>query len=296
MREVALLSTLGLAHGANRSLRVRLRWLPSGLRFVALGALALGLLDLHIDRRQETTVAKGLNIVLLVDASRSMLAQDFEPDRLGAAKRLAEEFANRRDRDRFALITFAGDAVLDCPLTMDRRVLTDSLRAVSTIDRRDGTSLGGALAGAVARLKPVPETGRVVIVLTDGASNAVTPTPHTAAGLAAAYGVRIYTIGIGATGLVPYPTEFGRVSVSLDLDEAILQDVSRATGGTYFRAADAQSLEAAFSELDRLEPTEYVVPGGVRHVSLSPLFAVLAVTMLLLEQFLAATYVRALAS
>jgi Ca-activated chloride channel family protein len=135
-----------------------------------------------------------------------------------------------------------------------------------------------------------------VIVLTDGASNAGTPTPYTAANFAAAYGVRVYTIGIGAAGPVPYPTEFGRIAVSLDLDERVLQDVSRMTGGKYFRAADAASLEAAFSELNRLEPTEYVVPGGIRRISLSPAFASLAAIIVLLEQLLAASYLRSLAS
>lgn len=281
---------------ARRSLRLRLRWLPIVLRSTALLAIGLGLLDLGVARRQQTAIATGLDVVLVIDASRSMLAQDLEPDRLSAAKRLAEEFVNRRADDRFGTISFAGDTVLECPLTADRSAVIQSIRAISAADRPDGTALGTAVANAVGRLRVTPAKGRVVVILTDGGSNAGDPAPDKAAALAAAYGVRLYPMGIGATGKVPYPTEFGTLSVALDLEETVLRALADRTVGRYFRATDTRSLDAAFGELDLLEPTEYLAPGGIRRVSLTPLFALIALLTLLVEELLTTTYLRTVTS
>ena len=287
---------LDLVQGAGQSLRLRLRWLPSALRVTALLAISLGLLDLGVEHRQQTAITTGLDVVLVIDASRSMLAQDLEPDRLNAAKRLAEEFVKRRTHDRFAAISFAGDAVLECPLTADRSAVTQSIRAISAADRPDGTALGAAIANAVGRLRVTPAKGRVVVILTDGGSNAGNPAPEKAAALAEAYGVRLYPMGIGATRKVPYPTEFGTLSVALDLEETVLRGLADRTLGRYFRATDNGSLDVAFGELDLLEPTEYLAPGGLRRVSLTPLFALIALLSVLVEEILTTTYLRTVTS
>jgi Ca-activated chloride channel family protein len=275
------------------SLRLRLRWIPSALRWSALIALALGALGLRIERSHGTRIVKGLNIVLIVDASRSMLAQDFEPNRLGAATRLAEAFVTRRVNDRFGFITFAGDVLLECPVTADRGTLLSTIRDMSTSERSDGTALGEAIASGVSRLMATPADGRVIVVLTDGASNTGGLTAEQAAALAAAYHVRIYAVGIGASGQVPYPTEFGVLFLALDLDETVLRDVATTTGGQFLRAADSRALDTAFDTLDRLEPAELVVPSPRRDLPLTPACALFALTAVLTEAFVAATFLRA---
>src|SRR5260221_140391 len=287
---------LDLVQAARGSLRLRLRWLPAALRVIALIAIGLGVLDLGVERRQETAIATGLDVVLVIDASRSMLARDFEPDRLSAAKRLAEEFVRRRTHDRFGIISFAGDTVLECPLTADQSAVLQRIRAISAAQRSDGTALGAAIASAVGRLRLAPAKGRVVVILTDGSSNAGDPAPDKAAALAAAYGVRLYPMGIGATGKVPYPTEFGTLRVALDLEETMLRVLADRTVGRYFRATDNRSLDAAFGELDLLEPTEYLAPGRIRRVSLTPLFALVALLTVVVEELLTTTYFRTVTS
>jgi Ca-activated chloride channel family protein len=275
------------------SLRLKLRWIPSALRWSALTALALGALGLRIERFQSSRIVKGLNIVLIVDASGSMLAQDFEPNRLGAATRLAETFVRRRVNDRFGFMTFAGDVLLECPVTADRETLLNSIRDVSTSGRSDGTALGEAIAGGVSRLMATPTNGRVIVVLTDGASNTGGLAAEQAAALAAAHNVRVYAVGIGASGQVPYPTEFGMLFLTLDLDETVLRNVAAATGGQFLRAEDSRALDTAFDALDRLEPTELVLPSPRRDRPLAPACALLALTAVLTEAFVAATLLRA---
>ena len=274
------------------SLRLRLRWIPGALRGAALIGMGLGALGLHVDRFQETTAQKGLNVLLLIDASRSMLAQDFEPSRLGAATRLAEEFVRRRVDDRFGVITFAGDVVLECPVTADREAVVATVRDVSTLNRSEGTALGEAVATGVARLKTTPPNGRVILILTDGAGNTGALTPEKVAALAATYNVRVYAVGIGASGPVPYPTEFGIVSVSLELNEADLRTMTAGTGGLYLRAADSRSLASAFAALDRLEPAAFVSPRQRRELPLAPPLALLALAALFIEEIVAATFFR----
>jgi Ca-activated chloride channel family protein len=275
------------------SLRLKLRWIPSVLRWSALTAMALGALGPRIERLPSTRIVKGLNIVLIVDASRSMLAQDFEPNRLGAARRLAETLVLRRVNDRFGFITFAGDVLLECPVTADRGTLLSTIRDVSTSDRSDGTALGEAIASGVSRLMATPTDGRVIVVLTDGVSNAGGLTAEQAAALAAAYNVRVYAVGIGASGQVPYPTEFGILFLALDLDETVLRNVATTTGGQFLRAADSRALDTAFGTLDRLEPAELVLPSQRRDLPLSPACALFALTAVLTEAFAAATFLRA---
>jgi Ca-activated chloride channel family protein len=254
--------------------------------------MGLGALGLHVNRFQEATAPRGLNVLLLIDASRSMLAQDFEPSRLGAATRLAEEFVRRRVDDRFGVITFAGDVVLECPITADREAVVATVRDVSTLNRSDGTALGQAVAGGVARLKTTPPNGRVILVLTDGAGNTGTLTAEKAAALAATYNVRVYAVGIGASGPVPYPTEFGTVSVRLELNEADLRKITASTGGQYLRAADSRSLASASAALDRLEPAAFVSPRQRRAFPLTPPLALLGLAAVFIEELVAATFFR----
>lgn len=270
--------------GASGTLRSRLAELPLTLRSLALAALTVALFDPHVDRSRPGPGSAGLDIFLLIDASLSMRAQDLRPDRLAAAVRLATSFVQSRPRDRFGVISFAGDAVLECPITIDRSAIVESLAQITTIDRSGGTALGQAVAAAVARLRHVDRDHRVVIVLTDGATNVGDPGPQEAAALASAYGVRAYTIGIGARGNAPYPTEFGTMSIPLDLDESVLRDLARRTAGTYIRAADVSALSAAFSDLNRREPADRTVPVRIERVPLAAFIVSLALFMLLCEQ------------
>ncbi len=278
---------------STRSLRSRLAWVPNGLRWSALVAMGLAAIGLHVDRRSSPTVLRGLNVVLVLDTSQSMLAQDFEPNRLGAAQRMAEAFVRRRADDRFGLITFAGDVLLECPVTADHETLIRTIHDVSTLNRADGTALGEAIAGGIAHLKAAPSNGRVIVILTDGASNAGALKAETVATMAAAYHIRVYAVGIGASGPVPYPTEFGTITVPLDLDETALRAVTAGTGGQYFRATDASAFDTAFATLDRLEPSQFVAPTRNRPVSLTPLLAIFALAALLIEEVIAATFLKA---
>jgi Ca-activated chloride channel homolog len=278
-----------------RSPRLTFRWVPATLRWTALLAIALGALGLHIERSRSAPVTSGLNVMLLIDVSKSMLAQDFVPSRLGAALRVAEGFVTRRPTDRFAVMTFAGDVVLECPLTDDHPAILATLRDISPSNRRDGTALGEAVTRGLARLDAgTPSGSRLLVILSDGAGNGDALTPNAVAAAAAASRVRVYAIGIGGTGPVPYPTEFGTLSVTLDLDESALRSIAGQTGGRFFRAADAPSFESAFEALDSLERAQLAPSRSTSRLSLVSPLACLALSMLLMEAVVSLLFFGAL--
>ncbi|HUP00355.1 MAG TPA: VWA domain-containing protein [Gemmatimonadota bacterium] len=258
-RRALVLPALATARDLPRTWRERLRGMPEALRVLAFacGVLALARPQELAAGRPITT--SGVDIVLALDASGSMKAEDFQPrNRLEVAKEAAIEFVQDRASDRIGIVTFAGQAVTQAPLTLDHEALTGAVRRVEIGGLAEGTAIGTALATAVNRLRASEARSRVVILLTDGVNNAGPIDPLTAAETARALGVRVYTIGVGTTGEAPYLLEdprFGRryVRVVVRIDEEILERIASRTGGRYFRATDPQALDRVYAEIDRLE-------------------------------------------
>jgi Ca-activated chloride channel family protein len=236
------------------SLRVILRHLPFALRCVAIALVIVVLARPQSVSTSEVSKTEGIDIVVALDVSGSMLAQDFNPNRLEAAKMRAQEFIASRENDKIGLVIFAGESFTQCPLTTDRNTLLRLLNSVSFNMLRDGTALGMGLATAVNRIKDSEAKSKVIILLTDGSNNAGNIAPLTAAELAKGYAVRVYTIGVGSRGIVPYPDGTGHTVLGqADIDEKTLKEIANLTGGQYYRATDENSLQSIYSEIDAME-------------------------------------------
>lgn len=268
-----------------RTLRERLYHMPVAFRMLALACLIIALARPQSVSSRENINTEGIDIVLVLDISGSMLAEDFTPNRLIAAKQVGEEFINGRTNDRIGLVIFAAQSFTQCPLTTDYPVLQTLLREVKKGMIEDGTAIGLALANGVNRLKDSDAKSKVMILLTDGVNNRGEIDPITAAKVAATYGIRVYTVGVGAMGQAPYPVEtpFGvqRRLVPVEIDEKTLTMVAEMTGGKYFRATDNRKLKAIYDEIDKLERTKIEVTAYKRYTELfySWLFAGLLVLM-----------------
>ena len=255
-------SGIALFAGIKKSLRQRLRWLPYTLRMVALAALIVALARPQSELGREETTMEGIDIVVALDISSSMLARDFKPDRLEAAKNVATEFIDGRKNDRIGLVAFAGEAYTKVPLTVDHMVLKEQLKSLKLGSLRDGTALGDGMATAINRIKDSKAKSKVIILLTDGVNNQGNVDPLNAAEIAAMYDIRLYTIGIGSKGMAPYPVrdQFGRVhyqNIEVELDEDLLKEMAAATkDGHYFRATNKKTLEEIFSQVDKMEKSE----------------------------------------
>lgn len=247
-----------------RSAGRRVAWLRGGrLLIVALLAVAMARPQIT-DVVRETTV-EIIDIIMVLDISSSMLAADFKPNRLEAAKAVAEQFILDRPHDRIGIVVFAAVPYIQCPLTHDTNVLQSLLQQVTIIGKdHDGTAIGMAIASAINRLRDSEAESKVMILLSDGSNNAGELDPTTAAQLAAEFDIRIYTIGAGSRGRAPYPVSdpvWGQrmVNVEVDLDEATLRKVAEITGGIYFRATDQASLADVYRQINELERTEVEV-------------------------------------
>ena len=255
-------SNPSLFDGIGQSLRVRLRWLPYALRCLAVGAMVVALARPQSQlSRQEMTV-EGIDVVLAMDISGSMLAEDFKPNRLEAAKKVAADFIEGRKNDRMGLVVFAGEAFTQVPLTIDHQVLLKQLGAVKSGLVRDGTALGDGLATAINRIKDSQAESKVIILLTDGVNNQGSVDPLSAAEIAALYNIRLYTIGVGARGKAPFPfrDQFGRVhyqNIDVEIDEDLMKQMASATGdGQYFRATNRKALQEIFNQIDEMETSK----------------------------------------
>jgi len=208
------------------------------------------------DSWQNQTI-EGIDIMIALDMSSSMLARDFQPDRLGAAKSVAVEFISGRQYDRIGLVVFSAESFTQCPLTTDRAVLINLFQNLQPGLLEDGTAIGLGLANAVSRLKDSEAKSRVVILLTDGENNRGEIAPITAAEIAKTFGIRVYTIGVGTVGTAPYPvqTPFGTQlrDIEVKIDEKTLQEIATITDGRYFRATNNKTLIEIYKEIDRLE-------------------------------------------
>lgn len=258
----------------------------------ALRILAVTLLIIVLARPQATdkfqdTSTEGIDIVLTLDISGSMLARDFKPDRLEASKNVATEFISGRPYDRIGLVIFSGESFTQCPLTTDHAVLVNLLREVQSGIIEDGTAIGMGLATAVNRIKDSEAKSKVIILLTDGINNRGEVAPATAASIAKTFGIRVYTIGVGTQGMAPYPvqTPYGiqYQDMPVEIDEAILQDISQTTGGKYFRATDNDKLVQVYNEIDKLEKSKIDVRQFSRKEEKYLFPALIAFCLLILE-------------
>ena len=256
------LSTPFAAHFPHRTtLRVRAFLFSRVLLIAALGLFIVALARPQKGYIEETIETEGIDIVLTLDISSSMKAEDFKPNRLGAAKAVAKEFIEGRKTDKIGLVTFSRKAVTQSPLTIDYSILYDFIDTIEIGMIPDGTAIGNALAEGSKRLTGGEEKSKVLILLTDGINNSGEIDPITAAQAASALDIKIYTIGVGSMGNAPYPVQdqvFGTryVSVPVQIDEEVLKDIARITGGLYFRATDTQKLEDIYREIDQLEKSK----------------------------------------
>lgn len=273
-----------------------LRHLPFGMRMAALACIIVVLARPQSTDSWENSTTYGIDIILSLDVSSSMLAEDLKPNRLEASKTVAEAFINTRPYDRMGLVVFSGESFTQCPLTTDRAVLLNLFKNVKCGILNDGTAIGMGLANAVARLRESDSKSKVIILLTDGVNNQGDIDPLTAAEIAQTYGVRVYTIGVGSQGMAPYPvqTPFGVTyqDMEVQIDEGVLKEIARLTGGKYFRATDNNSLRDVYASIDQLEKSRVETNQFSKKNEEFLLFGLLAIALLLGEFLLRKTVLR----
>ena len=269
----------------------------------AFRLLAIALLIIALARPQSSTswqnvTTEGIDIILVIDISGSMLAQDFKPNRLEASKKVAMEFIAGRPTDRIGLVVFSGESFTQCPLTTDHSVLKNLFGSIKSGMIEDGTAIGMGLATAVNRLKDSKAKSKVIILLTDGVNNAGLIAPLTAAEIANTFNIRAYTIGVGTKGLAPYPfkTPFGirYQDIEVKIDEEVLREIADMTGGKYFRANNNKKLEDIYDEIDQLEKSKIEVTEYRKKTEQFLPFAFAAGVLLLLEVLLRNTVFRSI--
>lgn len=278
----------------------RRRWwvkLPPSLRALALGALGLAAAGPRIGGDTVEIKQEGIAIVITIDISSSMLAEDFAPsNRLEVAKRQAVGFIRGRTADRIGLVAFAGEALTQVPVTLDYPVIEQAVMDLKIGSLEDGTAIGSGLATAVNRLRRAPDKSKVVLLLTDGENNKGLIDPRTAAATAAAFGIKVYTIGVGTIGEAPIPTGRGLGGFRYELlpvriDEPLLQEIAQKTGGRYFRAKDSEALSRIFRQIDALEKTPIQVTRYTRYDETTRPLILLGLAALGLELLIGTTLV-----
>ena len=280
-------STITPWESGGKSVLGIVRHLPEALRLAALCLLIVCIARPRSKTEMERVDTEGIDIVIAVDVSTSMLARDFKPDRLSAAKDISIEFIAQRPSDRMGIVVFAGESYTQCPLTTDRATLINLMKEVQTDLIEDGTAIGNGLATAVARMKDSDAKSRVIILLTDGVNNRGEVDPSMAAEIAKTYGIRVYTIGVGREGEAPYPvqTPWGPdvQMMKVEIDEPLLKQIAAETDGKYFRADDNTKLAEIYSEIGKMEKTRTTVDSFPIYKDLFPKYAVWALVCLLLE-------------
>lgn len=276
--------------------KVYLRHFPFVLRILAITALIVVLARPQSTNSWQNSSTEGIDIMMAVDISSSMLAQDLKPNRLEAAKDVAASFINGRPNDNIGLVLFARESFTQCPLTTDHTVLLNLFKDIRSGLLEDGTAIGLGLANAVSRIKDSQAKSKVIILLTDGSNNAGEIAPVTAAEIAKSFGIRVYTIGVGTNGEAPYPfqTPFGikYQNIKVDIDEGTLKEIASTTGGQYFRATDNKSLKQIYAEIDQMEKTKISVQEYSKKQEEYKNWALLVFGLLLLEILLRNTVLR----
>lgn len=280
------------------SLKQRLKHSPTILRSLAFIFLIIAIARPQTSSSWKNVNTKGIDIVMSLDISSSMLAKDFKPNRLEAAKDVAIDFINERQNDRVGLVIFAGESFTQCPLTSDHSVLKNLFKGIKIGLVQDGTAIGNGLATAVSRLKDSKSKSKVVILITDGVNNQGSVAPITAADIAETFDIRVYTVGVGTKGKALSPTGIypdGTYQYSLapvTIDEESLQQIAQKTGGKYFRATDNTSLKDVYKEIDRLEKTIFEEKNFSNKTEKFHVFAFLGALFLLVEFLLRNTYFK----
>ena len=270
---------------------------PFVLRVVAMAMIILVLARPQSTNRWQNTEVEGIDIMLAMDVSTSMLAMDLSPNRLEAAKQVAAEFVNGRPNDNIGLTIFAGESFTQCPLTVDHAVMLNMLNAVKCDIAaqgiiEDGTAIGMGIANAVSRLKESRAKSKVIILLTDGSNNRGEISPEAAAEIAKQFGIRVYTIGVGTNGEAPYPYNGHVVNVPVEIDETTLNKIATITDGSYYRATSNSKLKEVYEKIDKLERTKLNVKEFSKREEEYAIFAIIAMGALLLELLLRYTVLK----
>ncbi|HJD53446.1 MAG TPA: VWA domain-containing protein [Candidatus Avibacteroides avistercoris] len=272
---------------------------PFVLRVVALTMIVFVLARPQSSDNWQNTEIEGIDIMMTIDVSTSMLSEDLKPNRLEAAKDVAAQFINGRPNDNIGLTIFAGESFTQCPLTVDHEVLLNLFKNVQCGLVEDGTAIGLGIANAVTRLKDSKAKSKVIILLTDGTNNAGAVSPLTAAAIAKQFGIRIYTIGVGTNGEAPYPFQTAMgiryQNIPVEIDEQVLREIASTAGGEYFRATSNSKLKEVYEEIDKLEKTKLNVREfSTKEEEYQP-FALVALIAVILELALRATILRRIA-
>lgn len=286
---------------AGKTLRQQLRFLIPMLRMLTLSALIVVLARPQSSMSGKSVTTEGIDIVLAIDVSSSMLAEDFKPNRLEAAKKTAEKFVTKRPNDRIGHVIFSAFSYTQCPVTIDHDVVKNLLREIKSGMIEDGTAIGLGLGTAINRLKSSNAKSKVVILLTDGVNNSGSMAPLDAADIASTYGIRVYTIGVGSRGQAPYPqkvrTWSGQVitryvNMDVEIDEDVLKQIAGRTDGKYFRATNNKGLEEIYEEIDNMEKTKIDVSFYSRYSEEFMPFAIAGLILFILELTLRYTIFR----
>ncbi len=297
-RSTVRYSDIALIKEVGTSSRQRYRHLLFLLRLAALALMIIAFARPQAGSREEEMITEGIDIVLSMDISSSMLAEDFQPkNRLEAAKLVAADFIKGRSNDRIGMVVFAGQSFTQCPLTLDYGILLKFLEEIHIGQIEDGTAIGMGLGTSINRLRDSKAKSKVVILLTDGQNNRGELDPITAARIAKSFNIRVYTIGAGSKGEALYPVDdaiFGRryVRMPVNIDEELLRRVANMSGGQYFRATDKSSLERIYKEISEMEKTKIEVKQYTRYRELFSRYLIAALILLALEVILGNTVFR----
>jgi len=269
-----------------------------GFRILAVALLIIALARPQSVDKWEDISTEGIDIVMSLDISSSMLARDFKPDRLEASKELATEFISGRSDDRVGLVVFSGESFTQCPLTTDHAVVINMMRDIQTGMIEDGTAIGMGLATAINRLKDSKANSKVIILMTDGVNNMGEIAPVTAAEIAQSFNIRVYTIGVGSRGMAPYPvqTQYGVQyrNMKVEIDEEVLKDIAEITNGKYFRATDNNQLKQIYQEIDKMEKSKIDVKEFRKKSEEYLIFVIIAGVLLFIEVLVRNTLLRGL--
>ncbi|MFC2097135.1 VWA domain-containing protein [Bacteroidota bacterium] len=290
-------ATIGF-ESAPKTIKYYLRHIPFILRSLAIIFIIIVIARPQSTNRWENVDTEGIDIILALDISGSMLAEDFKPNRLEASKEVAIQFISGRPDDKIGLVVFSGESFTQSPLTTDHAVLINLFKDIKSGMIEDGTAIGLGLANSVSRLKDSKAISKVVILLTDGVNNQGEIAPLTAAELAQTFGIRVYTVGVGTIGTAPYPyqTAFGTQyqNMEVKIDEDVLKEIALLTDGKYFRATDNQKLVEIYNEIDKLEKTKIEVKQYSRKKEEYLWFAIIAFSLVFVEILIKNTILRSI--
>ena len=273
-----------------KSYKIYLLHAPFILRIIVLSLVILILARPQTTNNWQNSEVEGIDIMLAIDVSTSMLAEDLKPNRLEAAKDVAAEFISGRPNDNIGITLFAGESFTQCPLTVDHTVLLNLFQSINSGIVEDGTAVGMGIANAVSRLKDSKAKSKVIILLTDGTNNKGDISPLTAADIAKSFGIRVYTIGVGTNGMAPYPLRVAGtiqyINTPVEIDEKTLTQIAITTNGNYFRATNNSKLKEVYKEIDKLERTKLNVKQYSKRHEEYQWFALIALLFLFLEFYL----------